>query len=152
MACCLASTTSPYLGFKNASDFFENHRNGSAGTESKNHWFLEFKFKIFKKIKNLEKLCKKLDQILRTWWRKLFKARPFCWIKFKLNKKCKNGPTWPTTHVYCIRSPWVSRIEDDTFPISSGWKRRQSRAEREEIGNNEVKIGEIRSGIGRLSR
>jgi hypothetical protein len=52
--------------FKNATSFFENHQNsvGLAEFEFKNGWFLEFKFRIFEKI--YRKICKKLDQILRT--------------------------------------------------------------------------------------
>jgi hypothetical protein len=47
----LVPVSSP--GFKNAVDFFSKKS-------------LKFKFRNFEKIKNLEKLCKKLDQILRT--------------------------------------------------------------------------------------
>jgi hypothetical protein len=48
-------------GFKNAANFSKNRRNsgGSAMSEFKNRRFLEFKFRNFKKIKNMEKLCKK---------------------------------------------------------------------------------------------
>jgi hypothetical protein len=48
-------------GFKNAANFSKNRRNSarSAMSEFKNRRFLEFKFGNFKKIKNMEKLCKK---------------------------------------------------------------------------------------------
>ncbi len=71
------------------------------------------------KEKNLEKLCKKLDEILRTLVDNFFfQISTFCWIKFKLNKKRKNGPTWPTTHVYSIRSHQLDNIVDSGSPFT----------------------------------
>jgi hypothetical protein len=61
-------------GLKKLADFFENRRNsaGSAGSDFKNRHFFKFKFGNFKKIKKSGKLCKKLDEILRTLVEKNF--------------------------------------------------------------------------------
>jgi hypothetical protein len=76
-------------GFKNTSDFSENRQNlvGSARTEFKNYRFLEFKFGNFKKIKNLEILYKKLDQILRTLVEKIIQISTILLDKIQIESK-----------------------------------------------------------------
>jgi hypothetical protein len=92
---------------------------GSVRTEFKNRRFLEFKFNFFEKIKNMEKnLCKKTRSNSKNIGGEIF-SNINGFVGFKLNQKCKNGPTWPTTHVYTILSPRVSKTEVATFPISS---------------------------------
>jgi hypothetical protein len=141
---CLSST----MRVKKIGWFFKNHQNlvGSVGFEFKNQRFLEFKFRKIEK--NLEKLCKKLYQILRILVENFFfKPWPFCWIKFKLNQKYKNGPIWPTTHVYGIRSPQLGSRVVSSFPIRSGRERSRSRSGMAEIGGGGVKIGRNRAVI-----
>jgi hypothetical protein len=149
---CQASAQHTSPEFKMRPIFSENRQN-SAGPNLKITDFWNSSSKILKKIKKSGKICKKTRSNYKNIGGEcFFKSRPFCWIKFKLNQKYKNEPIWPTTHVYCIRSLRVGRTEDGAFPILSDWKRRQSRAEWEEIGGDGVKTGEIRPGIGQLSR
>jgi hypothetical protein len=43
------------------------------------------------KNKKLEKICKKLDEILRLLVIFFFKSAPFDWLKFKFCQICTNG-------------------------------------------------------------
>jgi hypothetical protein len=89
---------------------------GSVRTEFKNHRFLEFKFDFFEKIKKYgKKLCKKTRSNSKNIGGEIFSNIDH-FVGFKLNQKCKNGPT---THVYTILSPRVGKTEVAAFPISS---------------------------------
>jgi hypothetical protein len=73
-------------GFKKSADFSENRRNlaGSARSKFKNQRFLEFKFRNIEKI---GKLCKKLDQILRTLVEKFFQISTVLLDKIQIESK-----------------------------------------------------------------
>jgi hypothetical protein len=65
---------------------------GGIMIEFKNHRFFEFKFETFKT--NSEKYVKKTRSNSKNIGGDFFfKSKPFYWIKFKLNQKCKNGLT-----------------------------------------------------------
>jgi hypothetical protein len=137
-------------GLTNVADFSKFRRNSADSDrfKLKIRWILEFKFKYFKK--NWKIYVKKLDQILRTLVKNFFsKSRLFCWIKFKMNQKCQNGPTWPTTHVYGIsslslslRTPW----------LASTLKLYWSQWHHTKIARADGETGRIAPKIGRLGR
>jgi hypothetical protein len=140
---------------KKSADFFENRRNsvGPVGSILKITDFWNLNSEISKKITKSEKLCKKIRWNSKNiGGEKNFKSWSFCWIKFKLNQKHKNEPTWPSTHVYGIRSPQLGWIVDSSFPIRSGWERSRRWSGRERIVGDTAKIDWNRAVIGRGSR
>jgi hypothetical protein len=77
-----------WAGFKNAADFSENRQisAGSARTEFKIADFLNSNSKNSKK-RNLEKLCKKVDKILRTLVEKNFQISTVLLDKIQIESK-----------------------------------------------------------------
>jgi hypothetical protein len=78
-----------WLRVKKYADFSEKRQNlmGSVGPDFKNRRFFELKFGNFEKNKKLEKLCKKLDEILRTLVEKNFQISTVSLDKIQIESK-----------------------------------------------------------------
>jgi hypothetical protein len=74
-------------GLKKLTDFSKNRQNSAGSVESdfKNHRFLKFKFENFGK--KSRKLCKKLDEILRTSLEKKFQISAILLDKIQIELK-----------------------------------------------------------------
>jgi hypothetical protein len=74
-------------GLKKSTDFSKSHRNSAGSIESdfKNHRFLKFKFRNFRK--KLENYVKKLDEILRTSLEKKFQISTVLLDKIQIELK-----------------------------------------------------------------
>jgi hypothetical protein len=106
-----------------------------------------FRIQIQKFQKNA-KICKKT-----RWNPKIigedffFKSQMFAWLKFKMNQKWENGPTWPTTHIDIIYSLPLGKIEDAWLSPSSGAKKSWSRCPTPKITTANVKSGLYRRNL-----